>query len=215
MRYAQVSYGSAYIPKLLGIYERELAPYIERAVERQPRMVVDIGAAEGYYAVGMARRLQGAQIVAFEMEAAVQVALGEMARLNAVDDRVVVLGKCELENLRAVLANESDALVICDVEGYEERLLDPAVIPALRRLPICVELHDFLVPQVTQLLLQRFSATHEVTHILQEDRSRTDFPWRTPGTMLLPRSYVDWAVSEWRPARMAWFWMTPKTDECS
>jgi hypothetical protein len=66
------------------------------------------------------------------------------------------------------------------------------------------------VPQVTQLLLQRFSATHEVTHILQEDRSRSDFPWRTPGTMLLPRSYVNWAVSEWRPARMAWFWMTPK-----
>jgi hypothetical protein len=210
MRYVRFSEGSAYIPKLLGIYEQELAPYIEQAVERQPRLVVDLGAAEGYYAIGMARRLTDARVLAFETEERGRDALREMARLNAVDSRVTVLGKCEPDDLASVLANESDALVICDVEGYEQKLLDPAVVPVLRRLPILVELHDFLVPKVTELLSERFSKTHKVTHIWQEDRLRTDFPWRTLGMLLLPRSYVDWAVSEWRPVRMAWFWLEPR-----
>ena len=34
---------------------------------------------------------------------------------------------------------------------------------------------------------------------------------RTLGTMALPVSYLDWAVSEWRPERMSWLWMTPKS----
>ena len=210
MRYVQVSRGSAYIPKLLGIYERELAPYVERAIERQPRLVVVLGAAEGYYAIGMARRLPNAQVFAFEMERQGQDALREMARLNEVENRVTVLGRCELDELASALANESDALVICDVEGYEEKLLDPAMIPALQRLPILVELHDFLIPNVTELLSQRFCVTHELTHIQQQDRSKADFPYRTLGTTVLHSSYLAWAVSEWRPVRMAWFWMDAK-----
>jgi hypothetical protein len=133
-----------------------------------------------------------------------------MARLNGVDSRVRVLGKCEIDGLVHALANESDALLICDVEGYEGTLLNPSLVPVLRRLPILVELHDFLVPEVTDLLRQRFSATHEITHIWQEERSRTEFPWRTPRMLLFPRSYLDGAVSEWRPVRMAWFWMEPR-----
>jgi hypothetical protein len=211
MRYVRFAQGSAYIPKLLGIYERELAPYVERAVARQPRLVIDLGAAEGYYAVGMARRLPLARILAFEADAGAREAVCEMAAMNAVDSRVMVLGRCEPADLASALEiSGDDTLVICDVEGYEERLLDPAVVPLLRRLPVLVELHDFIVPGVTDLLAQRFSATHDITHIWQQDRSRRDFPWRTPGTLLLPRSYVDWAVSELRPVRMAWFWMEPK-----
>jgi hypothetical protein len=211
MRYVHGSHGSAYIPKLLGIYERELASYIEQAVTRQPRLVVDLGAAEGYYAIGMARRLPLARVVAFEMDAEGQAALREMARLNGVFNRLTILGKCEPHDLESVLGNESEAIVICDVEGCEEKLLDPAIVPALQRLPILVELHDFLIPKVTELLWQRFSGTHVITQIAQEDRSKIDFPWRTLATLFLPRSYLDWAVSEWRPVRMTWLWMEPKT----
>jgi hypothetical protein len=135
-----------------------------------------------------------------------------MARLNAVDNRMTVRGRCEPDDLAAVLESESDALVVCDVEGYEERLLDPVIVPALRRLPILVELHDFLIPKVAETLSRRFCATHEITHIWQEDRSKAELPWRTLGTALLPQSYLDWAVSEWRPVRMDWFWMEPKVQ---
>jgi predicted O-methyltransferase YrrM len=210
MRYIEKSIGSAYIPKLVGIYERELAHCVEAICSSRPSMIVDLGAAEGYYAIGLARRNPQARIVAFEMEPDGQSALAEMAALNGVSGRLEIRGKCELLDLALTLGNEPRPFVVCDVEGYEERLLAPEAVPALNHAAVLVELHDFLVPGITETLKQRFNQTHHIQHIWQEARTRSDFPWRTLGTMLLPHSYLDWAVSEWRPVRMAWLWMKPR-----
>lgn len=44
-------------PRLLGGYEASLAPIINDIVEAKPDLIIDVGCAEGYYAIGMARRL--------------------------------------------------------------------------------------------------------------------------------------------------------------
>jgi len=210
MRYVEVSQGSAYIPKLLGIYEQELNPQIEEIVARNPRLVIDVGAAEGYYAVGLAVRLPQAHVIAFEMEPLGRRALHEMATLNEAIFRVNIRGRCEASDLQEALEKEERAVVVCDVEGYEKQLLNPDAVPGLRNAAILVELHDFLVPNITEILKNRFSSTHQITQIWQEPRFRSDFPWSTLVTRLLPGSYLDWAVSEWRPVRMAWLWIVPK-----
>jgi hypothetical protein len=209
VHYVADSIGSAYIPKLLGIYEIELAPHVDSICRRKPALIVDIGAAEGYYAVGLAVRNPQARIIAFEMNPAGQAALREMSSLNMVSDRVEVRGKCEPEDLIEALGNTPQPVVVCDVEGYEDKLLDPRAVPALARTRLLVELHDFIVPGITEELKKRFEATHRIEHIWQQPRSRTQFPWRTLGTALLPKSYLDWSVDEWRPERMAWLWMEP------
>jgi hypothetical protein len=209
VHYVDDSVGSAYIPKLLGIYESELASQVETICHRQPELIVDIGAAEGYYAVGLAVRNPQARVVAFEMEPKGQAALRQMSRLNGVTGRVEVRGKCEPADLAATLRDTPHPVVICDVEGYEEKLLDPQTVPALTRAVILVELHDFILPGITEELKKRFGATHRIEHIWQQPRSRSQFPWRTLGTALLPKSYLDWSVSEWRPVQMAWLWMEP------
>ena len=69
MRYPLRSSGQGgLLPKLLGTYERELSPAIERLISDRPTLVVNVGAAEGYYAVGLALRAPQAQVIAFEME---------------------------------------------------------------------------------------------------------------------------------------------------
>jgi predicted O-methyltransferase YrrM len=68
MHYTENSQGSCYIPKLLGVYERELHDVLENLIAWGPDLVIDAGAAEGYYAVGLARRLPQSRIMAFEME---------------------------------------------------------------------------------------------------------------------------------------------------
>src|SRR5947209_6694984 len=78
-RYIHGAVGSAYVPKLLGIYERELNARIEHACALKFPLIVDIGAAEGYYAIGLARRNPQARVLAFEMEAKGQSALKHMA----------------------------------------------------------------------------------------------------------------------------------------
>jgi hypothetical protein len=209
MRYLDVSIGSAYIPKLLGIYESELETEIEAICRQQPALIVDIGAAEGYYAVGLAVRIPGARVIAFETEALGQTALRQMAALNHVSSRVEARGTCEPDDLAAALKEANRPVVICDVEGYEEKLLEPELVPALARATILVELHEFIVPTIAQTLKARFGATHRLRQIWQQPRSCLQFPWRTLGTTLLPRSYLEWSVSEWRPARMSWLWMEP------
>src|ERR1035441_10269867 len=49
MRYLQASVGSVLSPKLVGSYEAELHPFIERVTSGRYDIVVDIGCAEGYY----------------------------------------------------------------------------------------------------------------------------------------------------------------------
>ena len=207
--YIEDSVGSAYIPKLLGIYESELTSEVESICARKPGLIVDIGAAEGYYAVGMAVRNPQAKVIAFEMEPKGQAALREMSSLNQVASRIEVRGKCEAADLITILGSNPAPVVICDVEGYEEKLLDPQTVPALTRTAILVELHDFIIPGISEELKRRFGTTHRIKTIWQQPRSRTQFPWRTLGTNLLPNSYLDWSVSEWRPERMAWLWMQP------
>jgi hypothetical protein len=210
MRYVGGSVGSCFIPKLLGTYERELAPKIEWICRCHPNLVIDVGAGEGYYAIGLALRVRQARVIAFESDEAGQAALSAMARLNDVADRLTVRGRCERQDLAVALAGHPAPVVICDVEGDEEVLLDLEDVPELRDATVLVETHEFVRRGVTDELCRRFAASHSIERIWQEPRSRVEFPWRTLGTRLLPVSYLDWAVSEWRPEPMSWLWMTPK-----
>lgn len=210
LQYISRSIGSVYIPKLLGMYERELNGCVEKICAMKPRLILDVGTAEGYYATGLAVRNPGARVIGFEMELAGREALKEMAKKNKVADRMQINGKCEPSDLVLALGDDLHPVVVCDVEGYEEKLLDPVAVPALRRSSILVELHDFLIPELTELLISRFEGTHDIEHIWQEPRLGSEFPYSTLYTRLLPKSYLEWAVSETRPVRMAWLWMSPK-----
>lgn len=198
-----------HIPKLLGIYERELNGCLEQACTLNFPLIIDVGAAEGYYAVGMALRNPKARVIAFEGESKSRVALGKKARLNQVESRVEICGNCEPEDLERVLADAPRPFLICDVEGCEAALLDPVAVPSLRRAWILGELHEFIQRGITEKIRERFVATHKITHIWQQERTIADFPFKDFYTRWLSKSYLRWAVSESRPERMSWFWMEP------
>src|SRR5262245_40199813 len=88
MKYGNRSVGSAFIPKLIGIYERELWDVVEDACAMTPSLVIDIGAAEGYYAVGLAMRLPFTRVIAFEESESGQRALWDSVALNGLESRV-------------------------------------------------------------------------------------------------------------------------------
>src|SRR5438132_1427624 len=56
-----------FLPYLLGTYELELHSVLERLLERNWDRIIDIGAAEGYYAIGLSMRCPDAQCIAFEI----------------------------------------------------------------------------------------------------------------------------------------------------
>ena len=57
-----------HIAKLLGCYEQPLQPYINAAIEKGYSTVLNIGCAEGYYAVGLARAMSDAKSLAFDTD---------------------------------------------------------------------------------------------------------------------------------------------------
>lgn len=79
-QYPGAAVGDNLIPKLLGTYELELHEHIERMLDRQPHRVVNVGCAEGYYAIGFARRLPQAEIIASDVSPSATQACTEMAQ---------------------------------------------------------------------------------------------------------------------------------------
>jgi len=203
MVYIEEAVGSCLLPKVAGSYEQETAPVIEDAIASRPDVVIDVGAAEGYYAVGLARRLPQATVYAFDIDPHATRLCRRLAELNGVSERVVTAGACTVEALQALLV--PGALVICDCEGFEDELLDPRRVPALERTKILVELHDHLRPGLSMRISERFALTHRARMIPSVPRDgssalRLDLP--SPEDRAL-------AVNEFRPAPQQWAWLVP------
>jgi len=209
LRYCDSSVGSEYLPKLLGTYERELHGIVEEICARHYQTVVNVGAAEGFYAVGLARRLPEARIVAFEMAPEGRKLLVEMAEQNCVGERIVSKGLCAISDLAEVVCDSPPrCLVIVDAEGAEEELVAPEAVAGLRRCDVLVEVHDFVVPDVGEHILDRFTNSHSVQKIPAVGRRFEDLPFQP--SFLAKRLY-HWhflrAMDERRPPGMYWLWM--------
>lgn len=215
MHYIHDTMSGGYAPKVLGIYERELHPTILRLKTLGIRQVINIGAADGYYAVGLCRLFPDLQVVAYETEPRGREYVRQMAEINGVATRIEVRGECGLPALQEILTAPAESLVLCDVEGFEDVLMDPENVPALRRTWILVEIHDNKNAKVSERIAARFAATHTIETIWQEKRTAADFPISTAYTRELAPELLAEAVDEGRPVRaggtpMSWFWMTPK-----
>jgi len=202
---------SAFPPKLLGTYERELSEPLEEAIGMQYDVVVDIGAGEGYYAVGLALRLTRAKIIAYEMEPSARELLRELAQLNNVQDQITVLGLCTKRSLASSLSGGGKSLLVCDAEGAEVILLDPIRIPSLRNTFILVELHEGVIDGISEEIRERFASTHTIQSIPQQPRARNEFPYKTLSTTLMP-SFIDYAMDERRVYPQTWYWMKPRIE---
>ncbi len=215
MNYIHDTMSGGYVPKVLGIYERELHPVIARLSELGVKQVLNIGAADGYYAVGLCRMFPTLRVKAYETEPRGREYVRAMAERNGVLSRVEILGTCDLPGLQAALDEPRTSLVLCDVEGYEDVLMDPGNVPALREAWVLVEIHDNKNPGVSDRIRSRFEKTHTIETIWQTKRTAADFPFTTPYTQSLAPEHLAAAVDEGRPVRdgstpMSWFWMTPK-----
>ena len=202
MRYVEKAAGSALAPKLIGCYEEELHPVWERIFQEKYERIVDIGAAEGYYAVGLAYRFPETRVIAFESDENARAMCGEMGRMNGVGERLEIYGTCSVSTLKDTLI--PGCLVICDCEGYESVLLDPAAVPMLRECDILVETHDYLVPGVKELLEGRFKNGHQIQWVGSCPRDSA----RYPQLRGLNSRQKRLAVYEFRPAHQKWAWIT-------
>ena len=195
-----------HIAKLLGCYEQPLQPFIEQAIATNYPTILNIGCAEGYYAVGMAKRMPSAQVLAFDLNPKAQQVCTALAQKNGVTDRVSVGGLFKPTDFAEYEGQK--ILVLCDIEGAEKDLLDPEIAPALKGMDLIVESHECLIPGITQTLVQRFSASHDIT-LVQDDGQRKLV---NPPQWFLNLAHLDQLLAtwEWRSGPTPWLVMKAK-----
>jgi hypothetical protein len=194
----------AQVPKLTGVYEIELHDAVAGWIADAPRIVVDVGCSEGYYAVGLARALPDAEVHAYDIDERSRELCTDLARRNGVADRVDVRVECTLDTLRA-LPRDGVALFM-DCEGCELDLLRPAEVPPMAGWRIVVELHDFVRPGLGDEVLARFQATHDIELIAERPRSDVDVEqlrFHSPRRRAI-------ALHEYRPQAMRSASLTPR-----
>ena len=206
-RYPQQEYAM-----LLGTWEMELSWVWEEILASTYPLMVDVGAAEGYYAVGMAYRKPGMKVLAFEMQTRVREKLRTLQRLNGTS--VEIREKCEVEDLAALGDDLAGAFVLMDVEGYETVLLDPVSIPRLAKATILVELHEMYAKGCRDLIKERFLHTHDIRLIEGVQRTFDHFPAEAGmARKLFSKARLLGYMDEGRPCAMSWFYMVPKEGE--
>lgn len=204
MRYVSQSPWGGLIPRLIGYYEQELHPILDRIFQRRYDTVIDVGCAEGYYAVGLALRLPEAQVYAFDTDAQARAVCADIGARNDVTPRLHIRELCDARALNGMALN--NALIVCDCEGFEVDLLDPVAVPGLSRCDMLVETHDHLRPGALATLEQRFGATHVINKVVSIVREDADYPQFAHLTV----EDRNWALSEGRPCRMYWLFLQAK-----
>jgi hypothetical protein len=148
---------------LLGFYEHELHAVIEQIAKTPYDQIINIGCSLGYYAVGLALRLPHAAVHACDIDAALTQSCALLAELNGVAARMAFSGQFRGTDFTTYAGKKT--LVVMDIEGGEETLLDPHATPALRAMDILVELHEGIKPGIGEKIAARFFATHNIVII--------------------------------------------------
>ena len=198
---------------LLGIYEQEVLAELERLSQGRD-VLIDVGAADGYYAIGSLVAGLFEQAVCFEIDPNGQDMIRSQAEVNGIAECLTVLGIAGgdfVQELRRRLSvSLSQCVVLMDIEGGEFSLLTESVLANLSDTPLIIELHDFLEgsSEDEANLLARIGRYYEYRLVEQGARNPNLFPelkeWSDDDRWLL--------CSESRQCVMKWIVCTPRSS---
>jgi SAM-dependent methyltransferase len=204
MKYTDVeSVGSMIYPKLLGSYEKELWEVIDEIGSNNYTEVIDIGCAEGYYAIGLGLRIRSAKVFAFDISRKARNLCKRMAKINNIEDKLTVSSNCTAEDLEN-FSFTGKGLIVCDCEGFEKELFNNNNIQNLLNCDLIIETHDFIDISISTYIKNLFAKTHDVYTIKSIDDIEKALSYNFKELNNLGLYERKKLVSELRPAIMEW-----------
>lgn len=201
--------GSSLYPKIIGSYEQELSAIFEKIKEKSYTNILDIGCAEGYYAVGLGRIFPDAKVYGFDINSHARKLCLAMAKLNSTDDRLVLKQKCNPVDLNKFKFN-GKSLIISDCEGFEKHLFTPTNINNLINVDVLIEIHDFIDITISEYLEHLFEKTHHIHKVKSIDDLDKAKNYKFADTNNLSLDQKRILFAEGRPQIMEWFFCEPK-----
>jgi hypothetical protein len=205
MRYLNETVWGPIEPKWIGCYEEELHEIVDEVIAADYPTIIDVGSAEGYYAVGLAWRCPQTSVFSFDTDIWARLQQRRLARLNGVDN-IEIGATCSWADITRLASDRS--FLLCDIEGFEYELLDPVACPALERCDMLIEVHSngaLDTQSGSDALTNRFERTHRVTEI----RVRTTRATYVSGLLggRLSKAEIDRFVDENRDRDQVWLWL--------
>jgi len=198
-------WASCRFEKISSSYEHELHELVSRLVQtKHYDLIVNVGAAEGFYTAGLAMLFPNAKVVSFEADERSTRFCRNLCRINQVWERVETRGHCSAADLEA-LNPAGRVLVWMDIDTGERQVLDPVKVPWLRKADVLVELHDCLETGLTPLIRSRFEATHKIEQFTTSGLQYARYPLLRN----LLFSEIDALVADDRRGLQDWFFMEP------
>lgn len=193
---------------VLGLYECEVLKVLTQ-LSSSYGLFINLGAADGYYAIGSVFGGLFPRAVAFEITQEGQSSIRLSAEKNKVSHLVQVLGKAE-KNFTDNFSRDElhGAVVLCDIEGGEFDIFDSNSFRALKDCSLIVELHEWDqdAKQRVEQLIERSSSTHLHYFLRTGQRDLTLFP-----ELQNLDDNTRWLLcSEGRPYHMRWVVFGPK-----
>lgn len=195
---------------LLGLYEKEVLEVLQNS-SKSRNILIDIGAADGYFAIGTLFSRMFNKTICFEISESSQKNLLSNAKLNNVSNKIEIHGDVKL-NFDLIIKNKnvqlSDCVILCDIEGGEFNLFSDINLESLKDAILIVEIHDwhFNGKNEFENLLKRSEKYFNINFITTKGRDLSIFPEL--------KDYNDndrWLIcSEGRHKLMTWLYLTPK-----
>lgn len=193
----------------LGLYEKEI---LELISSQGPfDTFLDIGAADGYYAVGLLHAKMIKKAICFESSEEGQRVISQNWLRNGKPGEIEIHGEANEESIATVTKNLPEStLVLIDIEGFEFQLLSHEILAALGKCTVIIEVHNWVdgFEEKYSGLLKEIDRFFDISIISPLERNAQNIE--------LLRSYTDdnrlLVSSERRPCLMRFLHLTPKKD---
>ena len=194
---------------ILGLYEKEIIEILLNT-SKERSVFIDIGAADGYYAVASVKNYFFDRSYCFEIEQKGRSVIRQNSILNGVAEKVIIFGEANRKSLLKIpKADISNSVVLIDIEGFEFDFLDTNILNILKESVCIIELHDWYFEdgkKRLEELRKRASKKFQVSEFKLCSRDTSNIK-----ELDLYSDNERWIIcSEGRPRSMTWLRLDPK-----
>ena len=168
----EISWGRGDIAsKIYGFYENKIQ---QKLKDINNPILIDIGAADGFFAIGSLKSKICEFCYAFEETKKSRENLSKTAKINNVQKKLSIIGKVTKDNFFTLLPskiNFSEVTILCDIEGGEFDFFSDEILATIRCSNIIIEIHKNHNKNLEIDLLERVKKYFDVSVIIDNDKN--------------------------------------------
>ncbi|MDA8733187.1 hypothetical protein N9M76_01020 [Gammaproteobacteria bacterium] len=138
MSWSRVDLGSI----ILGFYEQEVLEELVM-ISNTRKVFIDVGAADGIFAVGLLGANIFDQSICFEIDDQAKRNILNLAKKNNLENKITIYDEASVSKMQSMnLISWDDVCLLVDIEGDEFDFITSEMIETIKGSSLIIEIHD-------------------------------------------------------------------------